>query len=285
MDFMPLRGDKESGREDTHLQMLQGAKRGSRHTRGFLYSNEEARTMENQRFTRLIPLVGDEAFDKIQHTHVAVFGVGGVGSYATEALARSAIGRLTLVDFDDIAIHNINRQIHALTSTVGRKKVDVMAERLKDINPHMQVDIFSDKVSSDNIEKFFQPRPDYILDAIDDVEAKIALILYSREQKIPLISSMGTGNKLDPSALEVTDISQTSVCPLCRSVRRRLRQQGVEKGVNVVYSQEQPKTKGILAEGRPVPASSCLVPPAAGLLMASWVINDLVKSFNKKENQ
>lgn len=235
--------------------------------------------MQEQRFKRLIPLVGEQAFDKIQHSHAAVFGVGGVGSYAAESLARCGLGRLTLVDFDNIAVHNINRQIHALTSTVGEKKVEVMAARLKDINPNIQIDIFPNKVSSENIREFFYCRPDYILDAIDDVEAKIALILYGREQEIPLISSMGTGNKLDPSGLEVADISQTSVCPLCRSVRRSLRQQGVEKGVNVVYSQEQPKTKGILDNGKQVPASSCLVPPAAGLLMASWVINDIVNNL------
>ncbi|MDO4541521.1 MAG: tRNA threonylcarbamoyladenosine dehydratase [Bacillota bacterium] len=237
-----------------------------------------------QRFQRLVPLVGEGAFGKIQQSHVMIFGIGGVGSYAAEALARSGIGSLTLVDYDDVAIHNINRQIHALSSTVGRKKAEVMAERIKDIDPNINIRVIGTRVTPENIESFFPEPVDFILDAVDDVAAKISLICYGLDHSIPLISSMGTGNKLDPAALSIADISETSVCPLCRSVRRQLRIRGIEKGVTVVYSREQPITKGIIEDGRQVPASSCLVPPSAGILMASWVIRKIINEVeNNKE--
>lgn len=233
--------------------------------------------MKTDRFMRFSALIGEETFESLSKSHILIFGIGGVGSYLTEALARSGVGKLTLVDFDTVAVHNINRQIHALTSTVGQKKVDLMKERIADINPQCDVRIFAERVTAAEVSSFFTPRPDYICDAIDDVPAKIAIIMHCRDQGIPSISAMGTGNKLQPQLLTVTDISKTLVCPLSRAVRRKLREQGVEKGVTVVYSPEIPVKSGLYEDGKPVPASSCLVPPAAGILMASHIINDFVQ--------
>lgn len=231
--------------------------------------------MYDERFKRFVPLVGEESFAAINHCKVAVFGIGGVGSYAAEALGRSGVGQMTLIDYDTIALHNINRQIHALNSTVGQKKVEVMSQRLKEINPALQVETICAKVTRENLDDILSQKPDYILDAVDDVEAKIALIIYALQENIPIIAAMGTGNKLRPEKLKIEDISRTSVCPLCRRVRRRLREEGIFKGVPVVYSEEIPITTGIQEGTGQVPASSCLVPPAAGLLMAAWVIRSV----------
>lgn len=233
---------------------------------------------------RFSALVGEETFQTLKKSHILIFGIGGVGSYLTEALARCGVGKLTLVDFDTVAVHNINRQIHALTSTIGQKKVDLMKARIGDINPQCDVRIFAERVTSAEVSSFFTVRPDYVCDAIDDVAAKIAIIKHCREQGIPLISAMGTGNKLQPQLLTVTDISKTSVCPLSRAVRKKLREQGVENGVTVVYSPEIPVKSGIYDDGKPVPASSCLVPPAAGILMASHIINDFAQ-YKRKEQE
>ncbi|MEG0997930.1 MAG: tRNA threonylcarbamoyladenosine dehydratase [Clostridiales bacterium] len=242
--------------------------------RGFVYIERKIKMSDN-RFMRFSALIGERDFTKIEKTHAIVFGIGGVGSAAIEALARCGVGTLTMVDFDTIALHNINRQIHALSSTVGRLKVEAMAERIKDINPNVKINSFPLRLTEENIDDFFIDKPDFILDAIDDVPGKIALINYGKEHDIPLISSMGTGNKLNPSQLQVADISKTSVCPLCRSVRKKLREQGIEKGVNVVYSQEIPIKSPLMENNKPIPASSALVPPAAGLLMATWVVNQI----------
>ena len=233
--------------------------------------------MGDERFNRLVPLIGQDDFYKLSQSRVLVLGLGGVGSYAVEALARSGVGHLVLIDFDEIALHNINRQIQALSSTVGQKKVQVMAARVQEINPAAEVKALCQRVTPENVARFFNQPSDCVIDAIDDVPGKIALIKYCREQGIPLISAMGTGNKLDISRLRIEDISQTSVCPLCRSVRRKLREIGIENGVTVVYSDEEPLTKGLVEGERHVPASSCLVPPAACLLMASWVISTVRK--------
>ena len=230
----------------------------------------------SHRFLRFSALVGEEAFADITKKHVIVFGVGGVGSFIVEALARAAVGKLTLVDFDTVAVHNFYRQIHALTDTVGRVKAEVMAERVHAINPNCDVRILTEKVTPEKIADYFSERPDYVADAIDDVPAKVALILFCRENKIPLISAMGTGNKLHPEMLQISDIGKTEVCPLCRSVRRSLREKGVKSGVTVVYSREQPIKSPLNENGRPVPASSSLVPSSAGLLMASHIINSFL---------
>lgn len=238
--------------------------------------------METERFMRFSALIGEENFETFSQSHILIFGIGGVGSYLAEALARCGVGKLSLVDFDTVAIHNINRQIHALSSTVGQRKVDLMKDRIADINPRCDVRIFPERVTAANVSSFFAERPDYVCDAIDDVEAKIAVIMHCREQGIPSISAMGTGNKLHPELLKVADIKKTSVCPLSRAVRRKLREQGVESGVTVVYSQEIPVKSPLYEDGKPVPASSCLVPPVAGLLMASHIVNDFV---NRKETE
>lgn len=231
--------------------------------------------MQEERFMRFSALVGEEAFAKIQKSHVAVFGIGGVGSYIVEALARCGIGKLTLVDYDTITYHNINRQIHALSSTVGKKKTEEMAKRIREIHPDISLSLFSEKVTPENVAGFFQEPCDYIADAIDDVAGKIALITYGRDHDIPVLSAMGTGNKLNPAKLQVADIKDTSVCPLCRSVRKKLREKGIESGVNVVYSEEIPKKSGLMENNRPIPASSSFVPSSAGLLMASVITNAL----------
>ena len=236
----------------------------------------------NQRFLRFSALVGEEAFSSIQKKHVMIFGIGGVGSFTAESLARCGVGKLTLVDFDTIAIHNINRQIHALSSTVGRKKAEVMKERILDINPLCAVRTITERVTPENIASCFEDRPDFAADAIDDVPAKIALILYCREQGIPLISAMGTGNKLHPELLQISDISKTEDCPLCRSVRKKLRDRGVKQGVSVVYSREIPVKSPLKEEGRPVPASSAFVPSSAGLLMTSYIMDEFQKQIEKE---
>lgn len=242
--------------------------------------------MESNRFMRFSALVGEETIKNIYNSHIVIFGIGGVGSYLTEALARCGVGKLTLVDFDTVAIHNINRQLHALTSTVGQKKAVLMKERIEDINPDCEVHIFTKKATPENIASLFADfaKPiDYVADAIDDVAAKISLIMYCRKQDIPLISAMGTGNKLHPELLTVADIKKTSVCPLSRVVRRKLRERGVESGVTVVFSPEIPIKSPLTEDGRPVPASSCLVPPAAGILMASHIIDDFVQNKIHKD--
>lgn len=235
---------------------------------------------DDQRFLRFSSLVGDDAFEAIKQKHIVIFGIGGVGSYIAEALARAGVGKLTLVDFDTVAVHNINRQILALSSTVEKDKADVMKARVSDINPRCEVVIRKDRVTPENVASYFEDAPDFAADAIDDVPAKVAVIRYCLERKIPLISAMGTGNKLHPELLEIADISKTEVCPLCRSVRKKLRDVGIIKGLNVVYSKEIPRRSPLMENGRPVPASSPFVPSAAGILMASYMINTIFGEMN-----
>lgn len=236
--------------------------------------------MDNQqRFQRFSALVGEETFTAIQKKHVMIFGVGGVGSYVAESLVRSGVGKLTLVDFDRIAVHNINRQIHALTSTIGDEKAEVMKARIEEINPLCEVRVIKEKITPENVAGCFDVEVDFVADAIDDVPAKVALIRYCLNEDIPLISAMGTGNKLHPELLQIEDIAKTEVCPLCRSVRKKLKECGVKRGVTVVYSREIPIRSGLKEGGRPVPASSSFVPSVAGLLMASYIINQFHHSF------
>ncbi len=238
--------------------------------------------MSKEQFIRTQLLLGEEGIDRLQGSHVIVFGVGGVGSFAVEALARAGVGKLTIVDFDVVDVTNINRQLIALHSTVGKEKVAVLKERLADINPSLVVEAWAEKIMPDTVEGFFQQKYDYVIDAIDMVSSKLALIEFCTSHDIPIISSMGTGNKLDPSKLTVTDIHKTSTCPLARVMRYELKKRGVKK-LEVVYSTEAP-LKPILPESldmgakRTVPGSTSFVPSSAGLLLASVVIRRLINS-------
>jgi tRNA A37 threonylcarbamoyladenosine dehydratase len=235
------------------------------------------------RFSRTRILLGAPALEKLAHSRVAVFGVGGVGGYTVEALARSGIGSLDLIDNDTVSLTNINRQIIALQSTVGRLKTEVAAERARDINPDIKVcthEIFysPDTSGSINLSQF-----DYIVDAIDSVSGKIELAVQAKAAGVPIISSMGAGNKLDPTAFEVSDIFKTSVCPLARVMRYELKKRGIKR-LKVVYSKETPLTpiadEEVLTEckgRRSVPGSTAFVPSVVGLIIASEVIKDLTK--------
>lgn len=245
-------------------------------------------------FSRFEMLIGTEALEKLRNLKVAVFGVGGVGSFAAEGLVRSGVGKFMLVDDDLICLTNLNRQIHATRKTIGRPKVDVMKERIKDINPDAEVETYklfylpgvSDELISNDI--------DYIVDAIDTVTAKIDLVMKAREKGIPIISSMGTGNKLNPALLEITDISKTTVDPLARVMRRELRNRGITS-LKVLFSREKPAeaieseetsckencicpsgTERKCTDRRNIPGSAAFVPPSAGLLIASEVVRDII---------
>lgn len=228
------------------------------------------------RFSRTRMLLGDEAVKKLWNSRVAVFGIGGVGSYAAEALARAGIGAIDLIDKDKVDVTNINRQIPALSSTVGRDKVEVMKERILDIDPAIRVTGY---------KCFFLPETewdfsvyDYVVDAIDTVTAKIDLAVRARQAGVPVISSMGTGNKLDPTRFEVERIGKTSVCPLAKVMRRELKKRGISD-LKVVYSKEEP----VPQKERGVPASISFVPSVAGLILAGEVVRDLCEDFERKE--
>ncbi|MCI8453146.1 MAG: tRNA threonylcarbamoyladenosine dehydratase [Lachnospiraceae bacterium] len=232
--------------------------------------------MNQEIFSRTVSLIGEEAFSRLAHSFVAVFGLGGVGSHCAEALARSGIGRLFLVDSDVVAPSNLNRQSIALLSTVGRKKTEVMQEKIADLSPGCEVMTCDAFVLPENLPGVFAnlpEKPDYIIDAIDTVRAKLALACYAKEHKIPLLSSMGTGNKLHPELFELADIYDTSVCPLCRVMRKELKKQGISS-LRVLYSREIPKRPAASGE-RPAPASIAFVPPVAGLLLAGEAVRTL----------
>ena len=224
------------------------------------------------RFQRTRLLLGAENFAKLQASTVAIFGIGGVGSFTAEALARSGVGHLVLIDKDDVDVTNINRQIHALSSTVGRSKVEVMRERILEINPAAEVDAVQKFYLPDEpAENFFICEYDYAVDAIDTISAKIELAVECQRRKIPLISSMGAGNKLDPTRFKVADIFQTSVDPIAKVMRKKLRERGVER-LKVVYSEEVPRK---IDAGDKVIGSAAFVPSVAGLIMAAEVVKDL----------
>jgi tRNA A37 threonylcarbamoyladenosine dehydratase len=226
-------------------------------------------------FSREELLIGKENVEKLKKSKVAVFGIGGVGSYVVEALARAGIGNFVLVDNDNIDITNINRQIIATTKTIGKAKVEVAKERILEINPDAKVNTYKEFYMPDNkIE--LTSNISYIVDAIDTVTAKIALIQEADTLNIPIISSMGTGNKLDPTKFEVEDIYKTSVCPLAKVMRKELRNRGIKK-LKVVYSKEEPIRLEINSNNK-VPGSISFVPSIAGLIIASEVIKDILKS-------
>lgn len=244
-------------------------------------------------FSRTELLIGKQALERLAAAHVAIFGIGGVGSYTAEALARSGVGHLTLVDDDRICLTNINRQLHATHKTVGQYKADVMAARILDINPHAHVDVCKVFYTEQTAEEVFDPQWDYLIDAVDTVSAKLDLVTRATKHDMPVISCMGAANKLDPARLEIADIYETSVCPLCKVMRHELRRRGIPH-LKVVYSRETPirplesaesscKSHCICPEGtkrtctvrRQIPGSTAFVPPTAGLILASEVVKDL----------
>ncbi len=235
----------------------------------------------SEQFSRTERLLGRNAMEKLANARVAVFGVGGVGGYAVEALARSGIGELDLIDNDTVSVSNINRQIIALHSTVGQYKVDVAKERILDINPQCRVNTFRTFFLPKTSEQFDFSRYDYVIDAIDTITGKIEIIEKAEKAGVPVISSMGTGNKMNPTAFEVTDIFQTSVCPLAKVMRSLLKKRGITK-LKVVFSTEIP-LKSVsdtdISEQqlfkRDIPGSTAFVPSVAGLIIAGEVIKDL----------
>lgn len=230
-------------------------------------------------FRRTKLLIGQNNLNKLANSHICIFGLGGVGGHTAEALARAGIGNLTLVDFDIVDITNINRQIIATLDTVGKDKVEVMTQRLLRINNKLTITKYKEMLTAENIHLFFQNKNyDYVVDAIDMVTSKIALIEYCTKNKINIISSMGTGRKLDPTKLEIADISKTSVCPLAKVIRKELKKRNVKK-LNVVFSTEIPKKNfENYEEGdEKIIGSISFVPPVSGMILASKVVNDIIQ--------
>lgn len=248
------------------------------------------------RFSRMELLTGKDGFKRLEKSSVAVFGIGGVGSYAAEALARAGVGRLTLVDFDDICLTNINRQLHALDGTVGKPKVQVMAERCRAINPSIQVEPIKAFFSAENADELLTRGDDFVLDCIDHITAKLHLIEQCVKSKRPIIASMGAANKLDPTKIAVADLARTEKCRLARIMRRELRRRGVSSGVKVVYSTEEFRPLGDQSaacsdncicpnkddhlwrctDRRVILGSSSYIPPIFGLTMAGEVVRSLL---------
>ncbi|MDE7020990.1 MAG: tRNA threonylcarbamoyladenosine dehydratase [Lachnospiraceae bacterium] len=227
-----------------------------------------------EQFARTELILGQEAMDRLRRSRVAVFGIGGVGGYVVEALARSGVGSLDIIDHDKVSMTNINRQIIASTNTVGRDKVDVMKERILSINPDAVVNVSKSFFLPETADLFDFGKYTYVVDAIDTVTAKIELVLRAGDAGVPVISCMGTGNKLEPAMLEIADIYQTSVCPLAKVMRRELRKRNVEK-LKVLYSKEEPVKNYLSIQGRAVPGSVSFVPSVAGLIIASEVIKEI----------
>lgn len=234
------------------------------------------------KFDRTKRLLGAEAMNKLKNSHVAVFGIGGVGGHAADALIRSGIGEITIVDSDEVAESNINRQLIATTKTVGRKKVEVMKEHLLEINPEVMVHVYDCFFLPETKDQFDFSAYDYVIDAVDTVTAKLALVEACKEAGVPIVSSMGAGNKLDPTAFEITDIYKTSVCPLAKVMRKELKARGIKK-LKVVYSKEIPlepiEDEAFVSDEvrrrRATPGSIAFVPSVAGLILAGEVVKDL----------
>lgn len=236
-----------------------------------------------EQFLREAMFYGTEAVEKLKASHVMVLGIGGVGSYCAEALGRAGVGRLTLVDNDTVGLTNLNRQLCALHSTLGQYKSDVMAARLRDINPEAQIRSMPLLYQEEDKELFFSLNPDYIVDAIDLVSCKLSLIETAKQRGIPIISAMGTGNKQDPTRFKICDISQTSGCPLARVVRKELRNRGISHHT-VLFSDELPVTPLPLEAPPPgrrsIPASLSWIPSCAGLMLAGYVVRDLIGTLS-----
>ncbi len=235
-----------------------------------------------EEFCRTSLLIGEDGIEKLNNAKVAVFGVGGVGGYVVEALARSGVGSFVLVDKDDVSVSNINRQIIALQSTVGKNKVDVMRDRILDINPQANVEVHRTFFLPDNSDEFDFSQYTYVVDAVDTVTAKLEIIMKAKEANVPVISSMGAGNKLDPTAFRVSDIYKTNVCPLAKVMRRELKARGVKK-LKVVYSEEQPMSPDTSKlqspdEKKRIPGSVAFVPSVVGLIIAGEVVKDIANN-------
>lgn len=242
--------------------------------------------MNNEHFSsRTEMLIGRESVDRLAKMSVMIAGLGGVGSYAVEALVRVGVGRVILIDGDVVSVSNLNRQLYALHSTVGHYKTDVAKARIMDISPQCKVSLYTQWITPDNVETFFPEFPDYMIDAIDQVDAKVALLLEASKRSIPVLSVMGTGNQLTAENFCLADISKTHDCPLARKVRLKLRKEGLDKGLQVLYApgpklkperevdSEREETQG----GRTPPGSLSFVPPVAGMLAAGAVVRALIK--------
>jgi len=233
-----------------------------------------------EQFSRTQMLIGEDGLERLRQSKVMIFGVGGVGSFTVEALARAGVGSLVLVDFDLVDVTNINRQLPALHSTIGKYKVEILRERIHDINPRAKVITYKEKVSAENVRDIFNENPSYVVDAIDMISGKLAIIETALQLKIPIISAMGAGNRLDPSKIEIGDISETagSGCSLARVMRRELKKRGITQGVLAVFSTEQItrfNTDNNTASR--TLGSISFVPSVAGLFLAAKVANDLLK--------
>lgn len=237
-------------------------------------------------FSRTELLLGKEAMNKLSNARVAVFGVGGVGGYVCEALARSGVGKIDLIDNDEVCLTNLNRQIIATTSTIGKYKTEVMKDRILEINKDAQVRVYNCFFLPENADEFPFDEYDYIVDAVDTVTAKIELVMKAKEHNVKIISSMGAGNKLDPTAFRVADIYKTNVCPLAKVMRRELKKRGVDK-LKVVYSEEKPlvpiqdmsldSEETTTVKKRAIPGSVAFVPSVVGLIIAGEVIKDIAE--------
>ncbi|WLR49967.1 tRNA threonylcarbamoyladenosine dehydratase [Bacillus tianshenii] len=241
-------------------------------------------------FSRNELAFGKEGLELLKNKSIAVLGIGGVGSFSVEALARSGVGRLILVDKDDVDITNVNRQLHALLSTVGQPKADLMKERIKDINPECEVISLKMFYTEETYEEFFSYKPDYVIDASDTISYKIHLMKECLQREIPIISSMGAANKMDPTRFQIADISKTHTDPIARVVRQRLRKEGIRKGIPVVFSDESPiriredirkeivpDEDTSIRKAKLPPASNAFVPSAAGLIMAAHVVSEILE--------
>ncbi|WJQ09752.1 tRNA threonylcarbamoyladenosine dehydratase [Geobacillus stearothermophilus] len=242
-------------------------------------------------FSRNELAIGPEGLERLKNATVAVLGVGGVGSFAVEALARSGVGRLVLVDRDNVDITNINRQIHALLSTIGRPKVELMKERIADINPECEVIALQMFYTEETYEQFFAYDLDFVIDASDTIVYKVHLMKQCLKRGIPIISSMGAANKMDPTRFRIVDISKTHTDPIAKVIRAKLRKEGIRRGIPVVFSDEKPvkiredvrqvvgNDASPIRKAKMPPSSNAFVPSVAGLIMASYVINELLKDI------
>ncbi|PTY80242.1 tRNA threonylcarbamoyladenosine dehydratase [Heyndrickxia sporothermodurans] len=245
-------------------------------------------------FSRNELALGKEGLEKLKNSTVAILGIGGVGSFAVEALARSGVGKLILVDKDSVDITNINRQLPALLSTIGQPKADIMKERIKDINPECEVISLNMFYTEETYEQFFAEQPDFIVDASDTISYKIHLIKECLKRNIPIISSMGAANKMDPTRLKIADIFKTHTDPIAKVIRTRLRKEGIRKGIPVVFSDESPiiiredvrkvvgNDEAEIRKAKMPPSSNAFVPSTAGLFMASYVVKEIVKDIPLK---
>ena len=234
----------------------------------------------NSMFDRSLLVIGEDGIRKLNSSHVQIFGLGGVGGYVCEMLTRAGIGELTIVDFDTVDPTNLNRQIIALESTIGMAKTELFEKRMKDINPEIRVNLITKRLEKDNVEEFFMHHVDYVVDAIDQVSAKLALIMYFKQHEIRFIYSMGTGNKLDPKQVQVADIYKTDMDPMARIMRKELKKMEV-KSLKVVFSREKPlRNDGEyekISDARK-PGSLVFVPATAGITLASEIVNDILKN-------